>query len=1091
MRYRLPGLVTLILVSCSSFESPLAPSGAGKRRPDAGIPGSDGGVAVPDGGAAPTRPPPRQLSISGRVLGMGDALAGRIMPVQSVSVLTYGVTPAASVVTDAQGGYRLTVPANGQVILFANRTVGQPGFFPSYVEITAGSVDIQGQDILLTEQLWMNAVGLQYGVGLSSAFPCSAPGNPAVQCIYGILVGRLLDDGAQLGTPRPVGGVPRAAFQIARGPNDAPAVVRGPYFLEADGKPGDSPTTRVSPDGTAGGLFVAFVEMPQVAGPAGVPVSVSARAGPRTFGPVRAQVFRPYGVTWVEVPETGAPPPLDPRGIDFDSQIYPLFLTVAQGGLGCQGCHTNQAGVAPAGGLNLYGGPSAAYASLDPMAYPSRVDVAAPDRSLLLKRPLYEADGPQDHPIFAFASTEDPGYRLVRQWIMEGAARDRRRLPVSFYREVRPLLAASSNNGGAGCDTCHIAQVDQATAPANLYMGGTAGELLFMLTRALPTDRGQTVEAYRVNTSYPERSLLLLHPLMGSALSHPVKTFSSSTDPRYQRLNRWIREGARDVREAPQEFAAGEVTTTAAGVNLGYSLEGSAFLIRDPVLGETNVGLFVLGLNASSTYMAHVHEQSCLTGGGAHYRIDPAVQGVRADNEIWPTVTTAADGKGWGTVRVPHVARSDARSIVIHENDPNGTRIACVDLTPDARLTAEAQLAPLGTGAGRDLSGTAVLTRMTGGTEVHIRLQGVLLPGRTYPAHVHDAPCATNRGGAHYKFDVTEGQALRDNEIWPELRVGATSGMTTPYGTGEAYVPHVARFDAWSVVVHDADDPTVRLACASLELGRVDTDPLRFSYDTITTGSFRLTADGVARQVAFSGSAALVRNARGDTSAMVWVRNAMPGTTYPAHVHDGPCAAGGGAHYKVRRDIAGEVEANEIWPTITVAPDGHGFGGAARLGHIARVDARSVVIHDPTDGKRLACADLGPSGEVVSRGTFVVLPDGRGFTPVGTAEVRRVSGRGTWASVQVSGRFQAGVEYPSHVHNAACSDRAGGGHYQVQVGGAVDRYNEIWPTVQMSADGSRGEGRAYTPHIGRHDARSVVIHDPANNNARIACADLR
>ena len=1080
MRYRLLTFTALVCAACSSAED-VAPA------EDAGTGGPDGSQPLPDGGVPPDAgvPPLREVTVSGRVVNMADYLRGVSSPIEGATVLTFGLKPPATATTDAQGAYQMNASANGQAVFHANRQ----GYRPTYAPIAIGAAPLQ-QDVPLVENAWISSIAQAYEVSLGSSFACSR--NSATQCVYGIAVGRLLDDGTVAVTPRPVAGVSQADFTILSGPNNAVAAVNGPHFLEPDGTPGESVVSQVSADGQSGGLFVVFVEIPQADGPMGIGVGFSVQFGNRAFGPFELQVFRPEGVSWFELKETGILPPPnspDPNTVDFDGQIYPLFLPIDQGGLGCQNCHGDQSGATPAGGLNLYGGPAQAYAALDPATNTMRVNVTSPDASLLLTRPLYEGEGDQVHPNFAFASPQERAYQVIRQWISDGANRNPPLLPVSFVNQVRPLLTNPASEGGLKCQACHIQGVDPSNAPGGLYMGGTAGELIHMLTRTTPSDDGGTGEPYRLNTTSPERSLLLLNLLVGSPEPHPVKLFPSSVHPSYQLLSRWIKEGARDLRDAPQQFAAGEVTTTSNGVNLGYSLKGSAFLIRDPVVGKTNVGLFVLGLNASTTYMAHVHDMPCdVNAGGGHYKIDRSVTGTVEANEIWPTVNVGLDGKGWGKAEVVHVARVDAHSIVIHEPDVGGTRIACIDLRPNATLTAEGQFVPLADGADRNLSGTAFMTRSSGGTEVHIRLAGDLQQNLIYPAHVHALPCDNMDGGAHYKFDRDDPRTLADNEIWPELKVVKVGGG---YGSGEAYAPHVARYDAWSVVVHDPQDMNARLACASFELGRVDQDLLRFSYDTMRTGDFKLTTNGVDRRFTFGGQAALVRNVRGDSSAMIWVENATSNTTFPAHVHEKPCSdAIGGGHYKLEPTVAQAIEANEMWPAVTTGLGGLGFGGTNQLGHFARVEAQSMVIHDPLDGAKLACADLGPSGDVTTRGTFVLLPDGAGLNISGTAEVRRISGRGTWASVQLTGELQPNTIYPSHVHNANCATGSGGGHYAIVEGGPVDTFNEIWPTVLTSADGTVGQGKAYSRHVARYDAQSVVLHEPSTG-ARLACADLR
>jgi hypothetical protein len=100
------------------------------------------------------------------------------------------------------------------------------------------------------------------------------------------------------------------------------------------------------------------------------------------------------------------PPP------DSFATIYPLFGTGAKGGLGCANCH-HAGTTAPA----LFDGtPDQVRAKLLEL---SLVDVAAPDSSPLLTKPLYET--PADHPNATFLSASDPNYQAIRAWIAAGA----------------------------------------------------------------------------------------------------------------------------------------------------------------------------------------------------------------------------------------------------------------------------------------------------------------------------------------------------------------------------------------------------------------------------------------------------------------------------------------------------------------------------------------------------------------------------------------------------------------------------------------------------------------------------------------------
>lgn len=98
----------------------------------------------------------------------------------------------------------------------------------------------------------------------------------------------------------------------------------------------------------------------------------------------------------------------------FTADVYPRLQTAANGGLACANCHT-AGGAMPDLQFDL---PAADTLALI-LARPGVVDVAAPDASLLLTKPLYE--DPPNHPNATFATMLDPNYILIRSWIAGGA----------------------------------------------------------------------------------------------------------------------------------------------------------------------------------------------------------------------------------------------------------------------------------------------------------------------------------------------------------------------------------------------------------------------------------------------------------------------------------------------------------------------------------------------------------------------------------------------------------------------------------------------------------------------------------------------
>lgn len=135
----------------------------------------------------------------------------------------------------------------------------------------------------------------------------------------------------------------------------------------------------------------------------------------------------------------------------------------------------------------------------------------------------------------------------------------------------------------------------------------------------------------------------------------------------------------------------------------------------------------------------------------------------------------------------------------------------------------------------------------------------------------------------------------------------------------------------------------------------------------------------------------------------------------------------------------------------------------------------------------LAFPGLASGGEV-TRGDFQTYASGPGlgYDISGHARMTRTADGKTIVSVHAVGLLP-NTAYGVHVHNKACNDNNGGGHYQDVVGGAVDAVNEIWPLFTTNAAGI-GNGYASNNFRARPEAQAVVIHAPGG--ARIACADL-
>jgi hypothetical protein len=130
-------------------------------------------------------------------------------------------------------------------------------------------------------------------------------------------------------------------------------------------------------------------------------------------------------------------------------------------------------------------------------------------------------------------------------------------------------------------------------------------------------------------------------------------------------------------------------------------------------------------------------------------------------------------------------------------------------------------------------------------------------------------------------------------------------------------------------------------------------------------GVFSETAAGSSLGYDVHGSAKMTIGPSG-TVVRVNVSGLDPDKVYGSHLHNGTCASGGGGHYQ---DVEGGavVPPNELWLSsggggLVPNPGGvaHGAGSAVWQARVSSTEtnARSVVVHEPGTGTRIACADL-------------------------------------------------------------------------------------------------------------------------------------
>ena len=258
---------------------------------------------------------------------------------------------------------------------------------------------------------------------------------------------------------------------------------------------------------------------------------------------------------------------------------------------------------------------------------------------------------------------------------------------------------------------------------------------------------------------------------------------------------------------APFAAAAANDQTTTGTIAVKRTATGTSFT------------LMLSGLDkAAPAYGSHIHAEPCeVATGGGHYKIDPTVVDTLETNEIWLPITGyATAGTATATVNVPFGARTDAQSIVVHRTvattPPTTPKVACANLkrmTPKMPLETTGAAITLAGANGAPLTGTAIMTRkLTGVTEVAVVMTG-LTPDTQYQAHVHNAPCAVENGGGHYKFDRTITEALASNEMWFDMTADAKGAAHD-----SMWVAKTAAADAQSLVVHSEMS---RIACFDLQ----------------------------------------------------------------------------------------------------------------------------------------------------------------------------------------------------------------------------------------------------------------------------------
>jgi hypothetical protein len=370
--------------------------------------------------------------------------------------------------------------------------------------------------------------------------------------------------------------------------------------------------------------------------------------------------------------------------------------------------------------------------------------------------------------------------------------------------------------------------------------------------------------------------------------------------------------------------------------------------------------------------------------------------------------------------------------------------------------------------------GSALLVRKLDGTATLSLGASGLTPAVEHTAHVHTWPCAYE-GGGHYYHDPAYPEEGETNEVWAKLTPDAEGNATTKYD-----VAYPMRGDALSVVVHDPATGE-KLACADLAPEQV--------VGAKATGTFAPFAYYEPIDETITGAAELVM--AGTSTVTVNLGGLSPADSYSAHVHVLPCEIlDGGGHYKLDPSVVEALPDNEIWPTITVGPDGSASYTSTVTGHTIREDAAAVVIHRIVGAEvpKVACANLVREQylPLSTFGQLTPLP-AAGVVVGGSATLTRRMDGASLLKLEAQG-LVPGAQYAAHLHELPCGVADGGGHFlydPAQPDGTPG--NELAVDLVAGADGTatRTVGEAW---MARAEGQSVVLHSA--DGTRLACADL-
>lgn len=295
----------------------------------------------------------------------------------AASISTSGLSPVPKVTAQGASFTITGVPENSAFQVLASAPTTHRSTFSDAIVVEDD--DLRDVKVPVVSEAFLGTLATGFGVSPSAA--------------KGVLLARVVDDRGM-----PKAGVAASNFVIAGGAT--------PRFLGANMLPAPAATAT-----SASGWVVFFEVAPGVVSlgqSATATVTLDMAVSPISAGTVTiARIIATDGAAVL------------PKNVSFRDQVVPIFGPKANGGRGCEACHSGNGAGRDLGGLTLDGSANLIYKELV-MEDPTRVVLAMPETSLVLRMPSRE-DPPDRHPNITFTSTLDPDYLKILIWIREGA----------------------------------------------------------------------------------------------------------------------------------------------------------------------------------------------------------------------------------------------------------------------------------------------------------------------------------------------------------------------------------------------------------------------------------------------------------------------------------------------------------------------------------------------------------------------------------------------------------------------------------------------------------------------------------------------